>query len=169
MPDVVSNHQPHDCLLSRLFRRRSKKTSKLRVTGLYAGIHRWQVSSPHKWPVTRKMLPFDDVIMRYVTPKENITQNMIPWWNAIECHSKYRRVICCNSFWTFKQYIGINLTFLLFLTCFKTTISFYWFYYDLLFTIARMFPIVDDCHSVLLLQSKFNPNKIICNFMQLGE
>ena len=36
--DNVSNHQPHDCLLSRLFRRRSKKTSKLRVTGLCAGI-----------------------------------------------------------------------------------------------------------------------------------
>ena len=35
--DSVSNHQPHDCLLNRLFRRRSKKTSKLRVTGLWAG------------------------------------------------------------------------------------------------------------------------------------
>ena len=35
--DSVSNHQPHDCLLSRLFRRRSKKTSKLRVTGLCVG------------------------------------------------------------------------------------------------------------------------------------
>ena len=33
----VSNHQPHDCLLNRLFRCRSKKTSKLRVTGLCAG------------------------------------------------------------------------------------------------------------------------------------
>ena len=33
----VSNHQPHHCLLSRLFRRRSKKTSKLRVTGLCVG------------------------------------------------------------------------------------------------------------------------------------
>ena len=32
----VSNQQPHDCLLNRLFRRRSKKTSKLRVTGLCA-------------------------------------------------------------------------------------------------------------------------------------
>ena len=31
--ESVSNHQPHDCLLNRLFRRRSKKTSKLRVTG----------------------------------------------------------------------------------------------------------------------------------------
>ena len=35
--DGVSNHQPHHCLLSRLFGRRSKKTSKLRVTGLFAG------------------------------------------------------------------------------------------------------------------------------------
>ena len=35
--DSVSNHQPNDCLLKRLFRRRSKKTSKLRVTGLCVG------------------------------------------------------------------------------------------------------------------------------------
>ena len=27
------------------------------------GIHRSPVNSPHKWPVTRKMFPFDDVIM----------------------------------------------------------------------------------------------------------
>ena len=35
--DGVSNHQPHDGLLRLLFRRRSKKTSKLRVTGLCEG------------------------------------------------------------------------------------------------------------------------------------
>ena len=29
------------------------------------GIHRWPVNSPRKWPVTRKMYPFDDVIMWY--------------------------------------------------------------------------------------------------------
>ena len=34
--DGVLNHQPYHCLLNRLFRRRSKKTSKLRVTGLCA-------------------------------------------------------------------------------------------------------------------------------------
>ena len=27
------------------------------------GIHRGPVNSPHKWPVTRKISPFDDVIM----------------------------------------------------------------------------------------------------------
>ena len=35
--DGVSNHQPHECLLNRPFRCRSKKTSKLHVTGLCAG------------------------------------------------------------------------------------------------------------------------------------
>ena len=35
--DGVSDHQPHDCLLNRLFGCRSKKTSKLRVTGLWEG------------------------------------------------------------------------------------------------------------------------------------
>ena len=35
--DGVSNHQPRDCLLNRLFRRRSNKISKLCVTGLCAG------------------------------------------------------------------------------------------------------------------------------------
>ena len=35
--DCVSNHQPHDCLLNHLFGRRSRKISKLRVTGLCVG------------------------------------------------------------------------------------------------------------------------------------
>ena len=35
--DGVSNHQPYDCLLNHLFRRRSKKTTKLCVTGLCEG------------------------------------------------------------------------------------------------------------------------------------
>ena len=62
----VSNHQPHGCLLNRLFRRRSKKTSELRVTGLCVGNSPGPVNSPHKGPVTRKMFPFDDVIMGIV-------------------------------------------------------------------------------------------------------
>ena len=61
--DGVSNHQPHGCLLNRLFRRRSNKTSKLRVTGLCVGNSPGPVNSPHKGPVTRKVFPFDDVIM----------------------------------------------------------------------------------------------------------
>ena len=41
----------------RLFRRRSKKTPKLRVTGFC------EKKSQHKGSVTRKVFPFDDVIM----------------------------------------------------------------------------------------------------------
>ena len=44
--DSVSNHQPHDCLFNRLFRRRSRKTSKLRVTGLCAGNSPWTSEFP---------------------------------------------------------------------------------------------------------------------------
>ena len=41
---------------------------KYQSTALLAfvwGIHRRPVNSPHKWPVTRKMFPFDDVIMHW--------------------------------------------------------------------------------------------------------
>ena len=50
----VSNHQPHDCLLNRLFRRRSKKHQSSASLAFVQGIQRWSVNSPHKWPVTRK-------------------------------------------------------------------------------------------------------------------
>ena len=68
--DGVSNHH---CLLNRLFRRRSKKTSTLPVTGLYARNSPVTVNSPHKWPVTRKMFPFDDVIMVATSYNHNKT------------------------------------------------------------------------------------------------
>ena len=85
--DGVSNHQPHDCLLNRLFRRRSKKTSKLHVTGLCVGKSPGPVNSPHKWPVTRKLSPFDDVIME-----------------ICRCHSENRSLLAwciCVSLWAF--------------------------------------------------------------------
>ena len=65
----VSNHQRQNCLLNRIFRRRSKKTSKLRVTGLWVGNSPGPVNSPHKWPVTLKMFPFDDVNMQCVSKR----------------------------------------------------------------------------------------------------
>ena len=50
----VSNHQPIDCLLNRLFKRRSKETSKFRATGLCAGILPGTGEFPHKWTVTEE-------------------------------------------------------------------------------------------------------------------
>ena len=88
--DGVSNHQPHECLLNCLFRRRSKKTSKLRVTGLCVGNSPGPVNSPHKGPVTRKMFPFDDVIMYLVVlgvtiPKQSAhdrNSNFLLWFGT---------------------------------------------------------------------------------------
>ena len=74
--DSISNHQPHGCLHNRLFRRRSKKTSKLRVTGLCAGNSPGPVNSPHKGPVARKMFPFDDVIMKWLFNQPSVCQTI---------------------------------------------------------------------------------------------
>ena len=60
--DCVSNNRRLDWLLSRLVRLRSKKASKL-LLAFVRGIHRWPVDSHNKRPVTRKMIPSDDVIM----------------------------------------------------------------------------------------------------------
>ena len=40
------------------------------------GIHRGPVNSPNKWPVARKMFPFDDVIMTYGKPSH---ESMLTW------------------------------------------------------------------------------------------
>ena len=61
--DSVSNHQPYHSLLSRFFGRRTKKHQSFASLAFVRGIHRGPVNSPRKWPVTRKIFPFDDVIM----------------------------------------------------------------------------------------------------------
>ena len=40
-----------------------RKHQSSATLAIVRGIHRRPVNSPHKWPVTRKMFPFDDVIM----------------------------------------------------------------------------------------------------------
>ena len=85
-------------------RRRSKKTSKLRVTRLRVGNLPWPVNSPHKGPVKRKMFPFDDVIMT-VYSFQDIghgwgmrcwvwhTQETSEWWaHDIPLHGKKCRL-----------------------------------------------------------------------------
>ena len=59
----VSNRRHLDCLFNCLFRRGSKKLSKLRVAGLCEANSRVTGEIPVKGPVTRKMFQFDDVIM----------------------------------------------------------------------------------------------------------
>ena len=52
--DGAWNHQRFDCMPSRLFRRRSMKTSKLRITGLYEGYPPVTSGSPSPRPVAQK-------------------------------------------------------------------------------------------------------------------
>ena len=62
--DSVSNHQPRHCLLNRLFRRRSKKTSKLRVTDLCAGNSPGTGEFPAQVVGNAENVSIDDVIMQ---------------------------------------------------------------------------------------------------------
>ena len=89
--DSVSNHQPHDCLLNRLFRRRSTKTSKLRVIGLCVG------NSPGK------MFPFDDVTMSWGNSNYGAEQMKTGhrldqlWWSRkhhVTTRGKYFKTTC---------------------------------------------------------------------------
>ena len=61
--DGVSNHRRLGCLLNRLFMCRWRKHQSSALLAFVRGIHRWPLNSPHKGPVTRKMFPFDAVIM----------------------------------------------------------------------------------------------------------
>ena len=51
------------------------------------GIHRGPLNSPHKWPVTQKMFPFDDVIMIFLHNHKNQAQQ-----NRVICISGMQRM-----------------------------------------------------------------------------
>ena len=71
--DDVSIHQPHHCLLNRLFRRRSKKTSEIRVTGLCAG------NSP--------------VTSEFPAQMASNAENVSIWWR----HHVFGELCICNK------------------------------------------------------------------------
>ena len=64
---MMSNHRCLDCLLNRLFRWRSKKTSKLHVTGLCEGNLPVAGGFPSQRASNMEMFPFDDIIMVFCT------------------------------------------------------------------------------------------------------
>ena len=93
----VSNHRRLECLLIRLLRGRSKKTLKLSVTSLLRGIHRWPVDFPHKRTVTRRMFPFDDVIMFSDDPGR-IFYNRVPKCGSRSLQAVFRCVKANTGF-----------------------------------------------------------------------
>ena len=83
--DSVSNHQPHDCFFNRLFRRRSRKTPKLRVTGLCAG------NSPEAGEFPGQMA--------------SNAEKVSIWWrhhghNPKANHNQTMRIYCMICVWT---------------------------------------------------------------------
>ena len=98
----VSNHQPHDCFLNRLFRRRSKKTSKLRVTGLCAG------NSPGTGEFPAQMASnTEKVSIWWRHHGMSIWRVVLPgWW----CHACYfRRKQCMRSVVYITKEVNPNL------------------------------------------------------------
>ena len=57
-----------------LFRRWSKEHQSSASLVVVRGIHQWPVNYPHKWPVTRNMFPFDDVIIWSEEVEEILTK-----------------------------------------------------------------------------------------------
>ena len=64
------------------------------------GIHRRPVNSPHKWPVTRKMFPFDDVIMEHVLEGDAIMSCYLSYWTVL------LRPFCVQVTWYIRQNLG---------------------------------------------------------------
>ena len=62
------------------------------------GIHRRPMNSPHKWPVTRKMFPFDGVIMNetcFLSVLPGCTISNYP--SVFICHFHLRFSLHCHS------------------------------------------------------------------------
>ena len=64
--DGVSNHSLTFTYLT-VYLGADKKHERSASLALVPGIHRWPVNSPHKRPVTRKIFPFDDAIMHWIS------------------------------------------------------------------------------------------------------
>ena len=62
------------------------------------GIHRGPVNSPHRWPVTRKMFPFDDVIIEAQfavgTMRKHQSFTLLAWWVTSQRTSNAESVPC---------------------------------------------------------------------------
>ena len=82
------------------------------------GIHRVPVNSPHKWPVTRKMFPFDDVIIviNYSNSRDTVWSEFetICWQGRSQCGGEdgfiYHMVLQQFS-WKNQRYQDINYFF----------------------------------------------------------
>ena len=58
------------------------------------GIHPWPVNSLHKWPVTRKMFPIDDIIMEIIKINQCSWSNPEGYgWNQAVPHNETQQIV----------------------------------------------------------------------------
>ena len=60
------------------------------------GIHRWPVNSPHKGPVTRKMFPFDDVIMKCFEMFKPVVAKRFSYTHSEVRRCGFVRILSCS-------------------------------------------------------------------------
>ena len=65
------------------------------------GIHRWPVNSPHKWPVTRGMFPFDDVVPSYANKDQTRKQKHTQTNQQRYKHDLLCSISCGFNVWVF--------------------------------------------------------------------
>ena len=86
--DGFSNHRRIVCLLNCLLRRRSKKTSKLRLSGLCEGNSPVTGEFPAQRASDAEIFPFDDVIMYSVNSKRDLQHSTVAVVLYIMSHHK---------------------------------------------------------------------------------
>ena len=114
------------------------------------GIHRWPVNYPHKGPVTRKMFPFDDVIMEscheanYVITAGCHNDNL-------RCHQlRHHDNSWCSVFYTANSYIyvGIDAWEKTHITCFNYWLPNCHLYVPHTWSLCYLTPCI--CHNIII-------------------
>ena len=149
--DSVSNHQPRDCFLNRLLRRRSKKTSKLRVTGLCA------MNSPEAGEFSAQMTSYSENVSIWWRHHCTCIPTIITIWTTEMGNTDLNECNCFN---------GISRS---------LVISWFQISSQIIFVLGtKILPLniflIADCNSLMivinciLLQISMNPLAIVSRF-----
>ena len=149
--DGVSNHQPHDCLINQ---RKHQSSASL---AFVRGLHWWPLNSPHKGPVTRKMFPFDDVIMEWANC---VTRTglllLVP-----DSNKKYLKSVLGKAL---QFVIGFNTAMIVYLLEFSVLRTFHTHHFEKQFRTTWIkvssFENIIPCNCTLVTNTKYHSMKI---------
>ena len=138
MTSQISHHRRLDYLPDRSSRCRSKKTLSSASLAFMRGIHRWPVNSPHKGPVTRKMLHLMTPSWWNISIKVSKEQTLWSRWNLCwvssswsdlhtHTHILWGKLVQCHDWWNsvYCNHTWLNIKFLCTQTLTFTCIPWY--------------------------------------------